>query len=101
MSRLNVDSLHKHQSGLSNNPDSPKQQSDDVHFPEEEVGWHGYIEWEKYPDKAKRAAEILAKHQFAGVSPLTVDNIILELIKIVSYSSPNSNYSRYQTRTLY
>ena len=73
MPRTTVDSLQKHQPGLSK---SPNPQSDDVYFPEEQIGWHGYIEWEKYPEKAKRAAEILARHQFAGVSPLTVDIII-------------------------
>jgi len=36
-------------------------------FSEELEGWKGYIEWEKYPDKKKRAAEILAKHEFAKV----------------------------------
>ena len=76
MSAPKVDSLQEHKLGLSKSPDPPKQQSDSVYFPEEEIGWHGYIEWERYPDKAKRAAEILAKHQFAGVSPLTVDSII-------------------------
>ena len=76
MQRLKVDSLQKRQQGLSKNPNPPKQQPEHVYFPEEQSGWHGYIEWEKYPDKAKRAAEILAKHQFAGVSPLTVDTIL-------------------------
>ena len=75
MQRLNVDSLPKHQQRLSKSPDPSKQQLDHVYFPEEQSGWHGYIEWEKYPDKAKRAAEILAKHQFAGVGTLTVDTI--------------------------
>ena len=73
MPKPKVATLPKHQPELSK---SLNQQSDDVYFPEEEIGWHGYIEWEKYPDKAKRAAEILAKHQFAGVSPLTRDIII-------------------------
>ena len=76
MSGSKVDPLRKHQPGLSKSSDPPKQQSDYVHFPEEEIGWHGYIEWEKYPDKAKRAAEILAKHKFAGVSTSTVVIII-------------------------
>lgn len=73
MSNGNIGSLPKHQPGLSNPTELPKHQPDDCLFPEEQVGWHGYVEWEKYPDKAKRAAEILAKHQFAGVSPLDVD----------------------------
>ena len=42
-------------------------------FPEEQEGWHGYIEWEKYPEKQAQAAEILSRYTFAGVgSPLCV-----------------------------
>ena len=37
-------------------------------FQEELKGWHGYVEWEKYPDKKKIAAELLAKYSFEGVS---------------------------------
>ena len=36
-------------------------------FPEERLGWKGYIEWEKYPEKQKEAQEILAKYDFAKV----------------------------------
>lgn len=36
-------------------------------FAEEREGWHGYIEWERYPEKQKKAAEILAQYSFAGV----------------------------------
>ena len=39
-----------------------------AYFAEEKEGWHGYIEWEKYPEKQKKAAEILSKYKFAGVS---------------------------------
>ena len=36
-------------------------------FQEEEEGWHGYIEWEKYPDKKARAAKILSAFDFDQV----------------------------------
>jgi sulfite oxidase len=36
-------------------------------FKEEREGWTGYWEWEKYPEKKKQAAEILAKYQFPPV----------------------------------
>lgn len=36
-------------------------------FSEELKGWHGYTEWEKYPDKKSKAAEILDHYKFAGV----------------------------------
>jgi sulfite oxidase len=40
--------------------DDPK-----VTFAEEYPGkWRGYIEWENYPAKRKKAAEILARHKF-------------------------------------
>ena len=39
-------------------------------FPEEVKGWHGYIEWEKYPEKRAKAEEILSKYTFAEVCML-------------------------------
>lgn len=36
-------------------------------FDEELPGWGGYIEWEKYPEKKKEAAAILAKYDFPVV----------------------------------
>lgn len=32
-------------------------------FPQEEPGWIGYIEWEKYPERRAKAAEILKQHK--------------------------------------
>lgn len=64
---------------------------DDVYFAEEQKGWRGYVEWEKYPEKAKRAAEILSKHEFAGVSSLNIDPASPRLIQMPSSSSPSSN----------
>jgi sulfite oxidase len=44
---------------------APFQQQGDVpNFPEERPGWGGYIEWERYPDKKKEAAAVLAKYDF-------------------------------------
>ena len=54
-------------------PELTKVESEYVYFAEEKKGWHGYIEWEEYPDKAKRAAEILSKHTFAEVRPWRID----------------------------
>ena len=49
--------------------DIPLRQSNhpDAYFPEELAGWHGYIEWEKYPDKKAKAAQILSQYTFADV----------------------------------
>lgn len=35
-----------------------------VIFAEERPGWEGYIEWEEYPEKKAKAAEILARYTF-------------------------------------
>ena len=48
---------------------SPQLAGDEPVFAEERNGWGGYVEWEKYPDKKKQAAEILASHTFPEVSP--------------------------------
>lgn len=68
-----TDALHEHQCGLPKPPELPMRRPDHVYFAEEQKGWHGYVEWEKYPDKAKRAAEILSEHEFAGVCSLNID----------------------------
>ena len=38
-------------------------------FPQELPGWDGYVEWEKYPERKRKAAEILRanKNSFEGV----------------------------------
>ncbi|KAL2355352.1 hypothetical protein BJ546DRAFT_1060373 [Cryomyces antarcticus] len=36
----------------------------EAYFPEERAGWKGYIEWEDYPEKKKKAAKILAQYDF-------------------------------------
>ncbi|RYP68167.1 hypothetical protein DL771_006817 [Monosporascus sp. 5C6A] len=38
--------------------------NDELVFAEERRGWAGYIEWERYPDKKEKAAEVLARHSF-------------------------------------
>jgi len=35
---------------------------------EELPGWHGYIEWEQYPERKKRVKEFMKKFDFPGVS---------------------------------
>ncbi|GJE95510.1 sulfite oxidase [Phanerochaete sordida] len=35
-------------------------------FPEERPGWRGYVEWEKYPERKRIAAEILKSKKFSG-----------------------------------
>ncbi|KAF2758914.1 molybdopterin binding oxidoreductase [Pseudovirgaria hyperparasitica] len=52
-------------------------------FAEEREGWKGYIEWERYPEKKRKAAEILSRYNFKGndefqLVPLPSTNPILE-----------------------
>ena len=89
----NIGASHdsEHQRELPKPPELPIRRSDHVYFAEEQKGWHGYVEWEKYPDKAKRAAEILSEHKFAGVSPSEVDPAGVCLTKMLSSRYPSSN----------
>ena len=43
------------------------QVEEHVDFKEEREGWHGYVEWEKYPEKKEQAARILSKYTFPKV----------------------------------
>lgn len=44
--------------------DGPQPEDNDRISAEEIPGWKGYIEWDKYPDKKRKAAEILARDRF-------------------------------------
>jgi len=50
-------------------PDHPpfQLQGEEPNFPEELEGWKGYIEWEKYPEKKKKAQEVLSQYDFPVV----------------------------------
>ncbi|RPB08392.1 molybdopterin binding oxidoreductase [Morchella conica CCBAS932] len=59
-------------------------------FPEEREGWHGYIEWEDYPEKREQAAKVLQTHNFAPppefqLVPLPKTNPILEGVRWKQY----------------
>jgi len=51
------------------------QKGDVPMFEEERKGWKGYVEWEKYPEKKKAAAEILSKYDFPVVSLISITMI--------------------------
>ncbi|KAL9074479.1 MAG: hypothetical protein Q9161_002267 [Pseudevernia consocians] len=85
-----IDALQNHQPELPKRPELPIRKSHHVYFAEEQKGWHGYIEWERYPDKAKRAAEILSKHKFADfpefqLKPLPGTNPRIEGVRWKQY----------------
>lgn len=39
----------------------------EAYFAEEREGWHGYIEWERYPEKKTATANILSQYAFDDV----------------------------------
>ena len=49
----------------------------DAYFAEELKGWHGYVEWEKYPDRRAKAEEILSRYSFAQVRDACMAMILL------------------------
>lgn len=55
--------------GSNERLDIPLRESNQpaAYFPEEERGWHGYIEWEKYTEKQAKAEKILAQYSLPGV----------------------------------
>ena len=60
------------------------------YFAEEKEGHKGYIEWEKYPEKKKQAAEVLSHFKFAGppefqMEPLPKTNPVLEGVRWKQY----------------
>ena len=68
-------------------------------FPEERPGWGGYVEWEKYPEKAAKAAEILSQYKFPGppefqLVPIPDTNPILEGIRWKQYHYAMGNTLR-------
>jgi len=51
-------------------------------FPEEKIGWKGYVEWEKYPERKALAEELLRTHKFTPIpefqlAPLPDTNPVL------------------------
>lgn len=61
-----------------------------VTFAEELPGWHGFVEWEKYPEKKACAARHLARYAFQAppefqLAPLPDTNPILEGVRWKQY----------------
>lgn len=62
---------------------SPQVKDSNKLFAEENPGWKGYIEWEKYPEKKRKAAEILARWRFPPppefqLAPVPATNPVLQ-----------------------
>ncbi|KAF2200303.1 sulfite oxidase mitochondrial precursor [Delitschia confertaspora ATCC 74209] len=67
-----------------------RQKGDVPVFPEERPGWGGYIEWEEYPEKKKKAAEILKQYDFPvppeyQFEPMPKTNPMLEGVRWKQY----------------
>lgn len=61
-----------------------------ITFDEEMPGWSGYINWEKYPEKKKKASRHLAKYKFENppefqLVPLPNTNPIIEGVRWKQY----------------
>lgn len=55
-------------------------QGEEPNFPEELEGWGGYVEWERYPEKKKEAAAILAKYDFPVVRGPNILKLLMTLL---------------------
>jgi len=49
-----------------------KLDPDELDLAEELKGWHGYIEWELYPERKEKIKEWMRKFEFPGVCFLPV-----------------------------
>ncbi|KAL2429731.1 Sulfite oxidase, mitochondrial [Exophiala dermatitidis] len=66
--------------------DIAKKDDPDVVFAEEREGWHGYIEWESYPEKKAKAHKILISQKFPPppefqLGPIPDSNPVLEGVR--------------------
>ncbi|KAL3419051.1 Sulfite oxidase, mitochondrial [Phlyctema vagabunda] len=73
---------------IRNKDETPDPES--LGLVEELPGWHGYVEWEKHPDKTAAAREFLRKFAFPGAPefqlvPLPKTNPILEGVRWKQY----------------
>ncbi|PQE29127.1 oxidoreductase molybdopterin binding domain-containing protein [Rutstroemia sp. NJR-2017a BBW] len=62
----------------------------ELELEEELDGWHGYIEWEKYPERKQKAMEFMKKFEFPNppefqLVPLPKTNPILEGVRWKQY----------------
>ena len=60
------------------------------YYQEEKPGWRGYVEWEKYPEKRKKAEAELAQYRFPGppefqLKPIPDTNPLLEGVRWKQY----------------
>ncbi|KAH8814943.1 Oxidoreductase, molybdopterin-binding domain-containing protein [Xylogone sp. PMI_703] len=73
--------LHPHL--VLKDKDGPIPDPEILGLQEEYQGWHGYIEWENYPEKKKKAEEFMKNFEFPGAPefqfvPLPKTNPILD-----------------------
>lgn len=67
-----------------------KPNPEELDLKEELPGWHGYIEWEKYPELKKKVKDHMKKFDFPGppefqLAPLPDTNPILEGVRWKQY----------------
>lgn len=57
-----------HPSLVLRNKDQPPPDPESLGLEEELEGWHGYVEWEKYPERKEKVKEYMKRFDFPGVS---------------------------------
>ncbi|KAH9883467.1 sulfite oxidase [Xylariomycetidae sp. FL2044] len=72
--------------GYDKNPKPAEKKSDPKLAQDELPGWDGYVEWEDYPEKKKKAHEILMSHKFPPppefqLGPVPGTNPVLEGVR--------------------
>ena len=57
---------------------NPKETPDpeELGLEEERKGWHGYIEWERYPERKQKVKEYLRQFKFPPVSYLLICGVV-------------------------
>ena len=79
--------VHQPASGITGAETEDKDEEDpNTIFAEEYPGWHGYVEWQKYPRKRAKAEAILARNVFPPppefqLSPIPDSNPVLEGVR--------------------
>ena len=67
-----------HPSLVLRNRDESPPDPEELGLEEELPGWHGYVEWEKYPERKQMVKEYMKKFAFPGVSLLFSFSFVVE-----------------------
>ena len=81
---------------LRNRDESPPD-PEELGLEEELPGWHGYVEWEKYPERKQMVKEYMKKFAFPGVSLLFSFSFVVDFFPFsLCLWSPKFQILKYQ-----